>query len=184
VIPLALALLVSTAPSPGSGIVGGGSAPAPLSCPGGTERRGAAPPEGFEVWCEGKDPAGGPLREGPARIYYDDGSLWIEEAFREGRRDGPFVEWHRNGAKAREGTFARGAKAGKWTLWRESGQVEEESDWRDGVPHGRFIAFWPSGEHRTEGRHCGGAQCGTWRTFDEAGKLLGSVDYGEQSVRP
>lgn len=168
---LALGLLAATASSP-------------LSCPSGAERRGAAPPEGFEVWCERSGPAGGTLREGPARIYYDDGSLWIEETFTAGWRDGKFVERHRNGAKAREGTFARGVKTGRWTLWRESGEVEEESEWRDGVPHGQFAAFWPGGRRRTEGRHCGGAQCGTWKTFDQAGKLLGSVDYGEQSLAP
>ncbi len=177
-LPLALALLAVTTPSPLS------LSPAQLSCPKGSERRGASPPDGFEVWCEGKDHAGGPLREGPARIYYDDGSLWVEEAFRSGRRDGAFVEWHRNGAKAREGTFVLGAKTGRWTLWRESGQVEEVSEWRDGVPHGQFTSFWPGGGRRTEGRHCGGAQCGTWKTFDEAGRLLGSVDYGEQSLGP
>jgi antitoxin component YwqK of YwqJK toxin-antitoxin module len=160
-----------------------GAAPA-LDCPPGTEHRGARPPEGNEEWCEGKDPAGGPRREGPARTTYDDGRTWIEERFREGLRDGAFVEWHRNGVKAREGAFTRGLKSGRWTIWWESGNVEEESEWRDGVPHGEFAAYWPTGKRRTVGRHCGGAQCGTWRTYDETGKEIGRVDYGEQSLAP
>jgi antitoxin component YwqK of YwqJK toxin-antitoxin module len=159
-------------------------AAAPLSCPPGTERRGAAPPDDFAEWCEGKDDAGQPRREGPSRTWYDDGALWTEQAFREGEPDGPFVERHRNGRKAREGTYARGRKVGRWSVWFESGGREEESTFRDGVPDGPFTAFWPNGAVRTEGRRCGGAQCGRWRTYDDAGRELGAVDYGEQSSRP
>lgn len=169
---IALAVALALAASP------------PLACPPGTEHRGAAPPEGFEEWCEGKDAAGVARREGPARVYYDDGGLWLEHAFREGVRHGPFVEWHRNRARAREGAFARDAKSGRWSVWWESGQLAESSEWREGVAHGRFVTYWPNGRTRVEGRHCGGAQCGTWRTFDESGRLLGSAEHGEQSLAP
>ncbi|BDG03372.1 toxin-antitoxin system YwqK family antitoxin [Anaeromyxobacter oryzae] len=165
-------------------LAGGAPARPPLECPAGTERRGAAPTDGYEEWCEGKNPYGQGWRHGPARTYYDDGGLWVEERFREGERDGPFVEYHRNGRKAREGAFSRGRKVGRWTISSESGQVEESSDWRDGVPDGPFAAFWPDGTRKTDGRYCGGVQCGRWRTFDAAGRELGSVDYGEQSSTP
>ncbi|ACL67712.1 conserved hypothetical protein [Anaeromyxobacter dehalogenans 2CP-1] len=157
---------------------------APLDCPPGTEPRGAAPPEGFEAWCAGKDAAGNDRREGPARTWYDDGAPWTEGAYREGERDGPFVEYHRNGRRAREGAWAHGAKHGRWTIWYESGQVEETSGWRAGVQDGAFASFWPGGARRAAGRHCGGAQCGRWTSYDEAGRELGAVDYGEQTHTP
>lgn len=161
-----------------------GPAPSALRCPPGAELRGEAPPDGLEQWCEAPDPAGRPRREGPARTWYDGGAPRTEESFREGERHGPFVEYHRNGRKAREGAHDRGRKSGRWTIWFESGQVEEESAWRGGVPDGPFASFWPGGARRTTGRHCGGAQCGRWVTFDERGRELGAVDYGEQSDRP
>jgi antitoxin component YwqK of YwqJK toxin-antitoxin module len=91
-------------------------------------------------------------------------------------RDGPFVEYHRNGKKAREGAYAAGRETGRFTLWYESGQVEEESEWRDGVPHGIFVSYWRSGTKRAEGRRCAGASCGTWRSWDERGTLLGTTE--------
>jgi antitoxin component YwqK of YwqJK toxin-antitoxin module len=172
VIAALAALLLLAAPAP------------PLECPSGTTRRGAAPPEAFEEWCEGKDALGRALRQGPARTWYDDGRPWTEERFRDGQRDGAFVEWHRNGARARDGAFSLGAKTGRWIVRGESGAVEEESEWRAGVPHGRFVSYWPGGARRAEGRHCGGAQCGTWRTYDASGKELGAVEYGEQRLAP
>jgi antitoxin component YwqK of YwqJK toxin-antitoxin module len=156
----------------------------PLACPKGSEPRGAAPPEGYEEWCEAKDAAGRPRREGPSRTYYDDGSLWVETAWRAGELHGPFVERHRGGAKAREGAFADGKKAGRWITSWASGRVEEDCEWKDGVPHGRFASFWPNGSPRTQGRYCGGAQCGRWRSWDVEGRELGTVDYGEQTLSP
>lgn len=160
------------------------AAPAPLACPEGTERRGDAPPDGFEQWCEGRDGYGHARREGPARTWYDDGTVWVEQAFSEGLLDGSFLERHRNGRTAREGTYARGRKIGTWRIWFESGRLEEQSEWRDGTEHGPFTAYWPSGARRTEGRYCGGAQCGRWRTWDADGRQVGEIDYGEQRLTP
>jgi antitoxin component YwqK of YwqJK toxin-antitoxin module len=157
---------------------------APLACAAGTTRKGAAPPDDFEEWCEGKDPYGNGRREGPARRWYDDGALWILQSFREGILDGPFRELHRNGRTAREGTYAMGRQVGTWRIWFESGGPEEECEFADGVRHGRFVAYWPTGAIRTEGRHCGGSQCGRWKTFDGQGKPVGEVDYGEQTLKP
>jgi antitoxin component YwqK of YwqJK toxin-antitoxin module len=156
----------------------------PLACPAGAERRGAAPPEALAEWCEAPGPDGKARREGPARSFYDDGGLWLEESYREGQRDGPSLERHRGGAPARAGSYARGQKVGRWTVWAPDGKVEEESTWKDGVLHGPFLVRWRTGALRTTGRYCLGAQCGAWKTFDEQGKELGTVDYAEQREQP
>jgi antitoxin component YwqK of YwqJK toxin-antitoxin module len=156
----------------------------PVECPPGAERRGAAPPEGFAQWCEIRDLHGKPLRQGPSRTWYDDGGVWIEESWRDGDRDGPFLERYRNGRPAREGAYRAGRRHGRWTLWHENGRRAEETGFRDGAPDGPFAAWYPSGGRKTEGRHCGGPQCGRWRTFDESGRELGTVDYGEQRAVP
>jgi len=156
----------------------------PIECPPGAERRGEAPPDGYEQWCEVRDLHGRPLRHGPARTWYDDGGPWVEEAWRDGERDGAFVERYRNGRPAREGAFRAGRKHGRWTTFHENGNRAEEIGFRDGVPDGPFASYFESGRPRTEGRHCGGAQCGRWRTFDESGREVGTVDYGDLRPAP
>ncbi len=156
----------------------------PLACPAGTEHHGLPPPDDFEEWCERKDDVGRARRDGPARRFYDDGGLWVEERWAAGQLDGPFVEYHRGGAKARQGTYARGAKTGRWTIWYDSGSLEEESDWKDGVLDGAFVSYWRTGAKRAEGRHCGGMQCGIWRTWDEKGALLGTAVYAVPGGAP
>lgn len=168
----------------GLGFTLAAAASEPVACPRGTERRGDAPPDGFEQWCEGKDASGHGLREGPARVWYDDGGVWIERSFKAGEPDGAYVERHRNGKRAREGAYVRGRKIGTWRLWFESGQLEEETEWRDGSAHGGHTQYWPTGALRTQGRYCGGAQCGRWRSFDPTGKQVGEIEYGEQRLTP
>jgi antitoxin component YwqK of YwqJK toxin-antitoxin module len=155
-----------------------------LDCPPGTSLRGGAPPEQFEAWCEGKDAAGQPVREGPSRSWYDDGVVRTDERWAGGRRDGPFVEYHRNGTRAREGRYAADEKVGTWTLWYEQGGLEEVATFARNHRDGPFTSYYRTGKRRAEGRHCGGAQCGRWISWDEAGRELGRVEYGELRATP
>lgn len=160
-------------------------AAAPLDCPPGTALKGAAPPDDFEAFCEGRpDPYGRPRRHGPARTWYDDGQLHTEAWWREGKRDGPFVEYHRNGRKAREGTYRADAKVGTWTVWYEDGGLEERGEWADDRPHGAATTWHRGGKKRSEGRFCLGVQCGAWTTWDEGGRLLGRAEFGEIRSAP
>jgi hypothetical protein len=160
-------------------------AAAPVECPAGTAPKGGAPPDLFEAWCEGRpDSYGRPRRHGPARTWYDDGGLRTEEHFTEGKRDGRFVEYHRNGKRAREGTYALDEKVGTWTIWFEDGSLEERCDWARNVPHGPFTAWHRGGKMRSEGRYVLGGQVGRWTTYDEAGREIGRVDFGERRLTP
>ena len=181
---LALAMLGVVVAGAGAVAGAGGGAEEPLTCPPGAERRGAAPPEGQAEWCEAAGPDERPRRQGPARTFYDDGTLWLTESYRDGQRDGPSVERHRGGGPAREGSWAQDRKVGRWIVRSPEGRIEEESSWKDGVLHGPFLARWPSGAVRTTGRYCLGAQCGVWKTYDAQGKELGVVEYGEQRETP
>jgi antitoxin component YwqK of YwqJK toxin-antitoxin module len=171
VTPLLLAALLAAAPVP--------------DCPAGSALVGGAPPEAFEAWCEGRpDAYGHPRRHGPSRSWYDDGALHVEERYHEGKRDGPYVEYHRNGRPARAGSYALDDLTGRWSVWFESGQLEEQVEYLRSLRHGRFAAWHRNGQRRTEGRFCLGQQCGTWITWDEQGRELGRMEFGEQRATP
>ena len=152
---------------------------APLPCPPGAVPAGRSPPLGFEEWCERPDRAGVARRHGPARTYYDLDLVHVESTWRDGALDGPWVEWHRDGKKAREGRYRAGERHGAWTFWYEGGAVEEEVAFDMGRRHGRFVQWWRNGKKRTEGRFCYGLQCGRWVTWNEDGLELGAIQYEE-----
>jgi antitoxin component YwqK of YwqJK toxin-antitoxin module len=170
-IALALALLAA-APS------------APLACPAGTEYRGGQPLEQFEEYCVELLPERTERREGPTVEYYEDGSIWKECRFHEGKLDGAYRERFRGGRIAREGAYAAGQRTGPWRFYAEDGTLLEDSSFRNGEFDGPFAAFWPSGKPRTKGLYCLGAQCGVWLSYDEQGKLQGSIEFGELRAVP
>jgi len=177
-VPLLVAVPLIVAALAGSPrAAAGGPAVPPVDCPPGTELVGGAPPEGYEAWCAGApDDAGNLRRHGPARTWYDRGLVHEEWSWVRGRRDGAYVELHRNGQRARAGRYAQDEQDGPWSTWDERGQLLERIEFRRGVRHGPAVAWWPNGRKRSEGRWCGGAQCGTWSSWDESGHELGRME--------
>jgi len=151
-----------------------------LECPPGTVRAGEPPPAGHGEWCERPGPDGRPRRHGPAVDYYPGTPLvHVASTWSDGRLDGAWVQYHRDGRKAAEGRYREGERDGEWRFWFESGRLEEEVAFDRGRRHGRFAQWWPNGKLRTEGRFCSGLQCGRWTTWNEEGGELGAITYEE-----
>lgn len=158
-----------------------GDAPA---CPPGTSAAGEPPPGGPEAFCQRPDVSGRMRRHGPSRAWYDTGEIRSEATWRDGVLDGPFVEYHRGGGRARQGQYRDGEKHGAWTAWFENGLREEEVEYDRGLRHGRFASWYPSGRHRAEGRFCRDVQCGRWTSWGDDGAELGSVVHEEIRAAP
>jgi MYXO-CTERM domain-containing protein len=135
---------------------GCGSRDARGNCPEGTVTRGAAPPAGTFVACEGS----------------------------EGVRSGPFVEWYASSnpaQKKREGHYKRGKLDGKWVSYFPDGKLERENTYVDGVLEGRSIEYHTTGGKKEEGSVERGTRVGTWTLFHENGKPRKQTAYSDNS---
>ncbi len=153
-------------------------------CPPGTQPFDAAPPEGFEVWCEALDRPPEQRREGTMTTWWDDGTPSREATYHEGHLHGPYTTWHRGGKRALAGRYEDDARAGTWTAWDERGAKLEELAYAKGLRQGPFAAWWPSGKKKAVGRYCQDLQCGRWTSWDENGRELGSMVYEELRAVP
>jgi hypothetical protein len=102
----------------------------PYACPQGTEKKGAPPPAGHELWCE----AGG-KKNGPYRKWFDDASerLQVQGGYKDGNRDGMWRKWYSSGRVAEEGAFKDGKPDGHHQAWDESGKKIEDTTFDNGV---------------------------------------------------
>jgi antitoxin component YwqK of YwqJK toxin-antitoxin module len=157
---------------------------AALDCPPGTTPAGREPPLGLEAWCERPDAAGRQQRHGPALLWYEPGAIHKESSWRDGRLDGPYVEYFREGGRASAGRHRQGERDGTWTWWYPDGRQEEVVGYDRGRREGPFRQWWRNGNLRTEGRFCAGQQCGEWTTWSEQGDRLGTARYEEVRSRP
>jgi hypothetical protein len=107
-----------------------------FECPEGTREGGAAPPLGFERWCEWSDPARGEVRHGG------------------------YASWHRNAGVHETGAFVSGKREGVWTRWNERGRMQTQAEFEDGLQHGFQIDWDESGTRLREIRFARGEPVG------------------------
>ena len=107
-----------------------------FECPEGTRERGAAPPQGFERWCE---------RPGPGP---------------DGIRHGGYASWHLNARMHETGIYVDGEREGVWTRWNERARLQTQAEFRRGVQHGFQIDWDESGNRRRELRFAQGEPVG------------------------
>lgn len=59
----------------------------------------------------------------PYRHHHKDGSLWVVGQLRDGKAEG-YWEWFRkDGTRLRSGHFDRGVQVGEWTTYDKAGKV-------------------------------------------------------------
>jgi antitoxin component YwqK of YwqJK toxin-antitoxin module len=65
-------------------------------------------------------------RSGIWKSWFEDGTLWSEGRFVEGKREGPGTVYHPNGKKHLEGQYKNGKRVGLWRAWNETGTLISE----------------------------------------------------------
>ncbi len=64
--------------------------------------------------------------------WYKNGQKWMEKNYKDGLLDGPLTWWYENGQKWMEANYKDGKEDGLETHWYENGQKKCESNWKDG----------------------------------------------------
>lgn len=135
-------------------------------CPEGTEAKGAAPPEGSELWCESKG-----KREGFYGKWYEGGQRQIEGAYQEDQKAGVWTEWHGNGQIKSETTWFGGVKDGAYRHYFEDGTPASEGTYSDDREDGRWVTWHKNGKKREEGDMVEGKREGKWTWWTTTGQL-------------
>jgi antitoxin component YwqK of YwqJK toxin-antitoxin module len=66
-------------------------------------------------------------------------------SFRNGKEDGPWVEYHKNGQLGSRGTYRDGKKNGYWVTYFSGGQMSSKGTWMNDRMHGKWTLFLPNG---------------------------------------
>ena len=65
-------------------------------------------------------------KDGPFVDYWDNGQLATKLTYKDGEPDGPYVSYHSNGQFRAKGTFKDGNKEGPWVTYKKDGTVWEK----------------------------------------------------------
>jgi len=102
----------------------------PLACPDKAEVVEIVPVAGGRaVWCARKDGS----RNGPAREYRADGTLWKTGTYLGVRKEGQFTWYHPDGVtRAEQSTWAKNKLHGERIRWDEQGSELGREVWETG----------------------------------------------------
>jgi hypothetical protein len=147
-----------------------------VDCPVGTEPRGAAPPVAFESYCLRRTD-GDPVRHGPYRQWYPDGTVRAEGKLEDGERDGTWTEFFEDGTPKAITTFAAGVRDGKWRTFHPDGTPEGEGSYDGGKKSGLATFWWENGTKKAEGTWKDDVKVGESTNWSADGKLQSRGSY-------
>ena len=74
----------------------------------------------------------GRLFTGWTKDMYDDGQIERLVQYKDGLKEGIWIEWYPTGKRRSESNFKGGKQDGFWTYWYENGQKKSEHTYKDG----------------------------------------------------
>ena len=100
--------------------------------------------------------------------YYDKHNQCVKE-----------TEYYETGQVKLEGPLKDGKREGRWRAYLRDGRPWSIDDFKDGELNGPSTVYWENGNLRWEGYYKAGKHCGHWKWYDEQGILLREDNYGD-----
>jgi antitoxin component YwqK of YwqJK toxin-antitoxin module len=117
--------------------------------------------EAGQVTGEGMlDSAG--MRNGPWKLFYSDGKLRAEGAYKNGKRQGPWTYYYKSGKVEQKGNYNEDLSGGEWKWYYQSGALHREETYRKGREDGHSIEYDSLGVVIIEGDFIDGRKNGIW----------------------
>jgi len=89
------------------------------------------------------------------------------------------TEYYESGQVRMEGAMKNGKRQGEWNAYLRDGRSWSIDVFKDGVLDGPSTVYWENGNLRWEGYYKAGKHCGEWKWYDEQGNLLRVEHYPE-----
>ena len=112
-----------------------------------------------------------------AITWYENGQKWLEEAYKDGKLDGKWVDWYENGQKRTEFTYKDGKEHGLSTIWYENGEKVSEETFKDGEEDGVSTGWYENGQKEYEGTYKDGKEGGLWTEWHDDGQKRAEFTY-------
>ena len=78
-----------------------------------------------------------------------------------------------------EGAMKDGKREGTWKAYLRDGRPWSIDEFKNGELDGSSTVYWENGNLRWEGKYKAGKHVGHWKWYDEQGILLREEDYPE-----
>ena len=89
------------------------------------------------------------------------------------------TEYYETGQVRAEGAMKNGKRQGEWKAYLRDGRPWSIDNFKDGELDGTSTVYWENGNLRWKGHYKAGKHCGRWEWYDEQGISLRVEHYPE-----
>ena len=86
-----------------------------------------------------------------------------------GRKEGLWTFWYKNGRKREEGIFKEGKEVGVWKRWHDNGKMKSKRTIKFGKGEGLWTWWYYNGKKESKGTFKNGKKEGKWTFWYENG---------------
>ena len=79
-------------------------------------------------------------KEGPWVYYHKNGKLFSKGTYKDGMNEGPWVSYWGNGKLLSKGTYKNGKREGPWVSVNYKGQLEGKGTYKNGMKNGHWLS--------------------------------------------
>lgn len=117
---------------------------------------------------------------GQRKLYFQDGTVEIEENYVEGVIQGPYHTYYKNGKPNVSCNYNHGVLEGLVRKFYNTGELMEEVTFQDNVENGPFTEYYKNGTAKWKGTYIDGNQeTGELDSFSMEGSLLKKMMCGK-----
>lgn len=116
--------------------------------------------------------------DGPAKIYYPNGKIWVEANYKAGKLNGQIIEYYTPVKSLKRTTnFDRGLRQGTEKKYYTSGKIFTESNYQTNKLQGKYQVFYEKGKVLEESNYQNGLKAGESKSYYPSGKLYAVTNY-------
>jgi antitoxin component YwqK of YwqJK toxin-antitoxin module len=93
-------------------------------------------------------------------------------AFMNGKRDGTWVYFNKNGQINTKGDFKNGVEEGSWVSYHENSKLYTKGDYKNGKKEGPWVRYWNNNQLMSKGNFKNDKKEGVWVSFNQDGTLI------------
>jgi len=117
------------------------------------------------------------LKAETIRTRYSNGNILSEVSDTDGKINGSYTAWYKNGTKATEGYFVNDSREGLWKEWYQNGQIAVEQHFTDDQLNGDFQMWYQNGKCCIKGYYRKNVRDSAWTYYHENGKIKYKADF-------
>ncbi|MBN2273615.1 MAG: hypothetical protein JXR41_06745 [Bacteroidales bacterium] len=113
---------------------------------------------------------------------YDDGTVKIQVAIQNGRKNGLMKIYYPDGSVNELRMYKNNMMHGTWETWNAAGIKTAEANYANDKKNGKWYIWDDSGTMRYDMIYFEGNKAGTWRMMNEKGELISTREFPLEAV--